>query len=109
MATLSSMTARRNTREERPSVKRDDRVARAGPSSCSASGTRQAITHFRAALQIVPGMRDALFSLGWTYSLVDNRDEAQRFLKKFVDVAGQDAPANYVKAAQDRLGELSVN
>ncbi len=69
----------------------------------------QAIGHFRSALQIVPGMRDALFSLGWTYSLVDNRDEAQRFLKKFVDVAGQDAPANYVKAAQDRLGELSVN
>ncbi len=69
----------------------------------------QAIEHFRAALEIVPGMRDALFSLGWTYSLVDNREEARRYLKKFVDVAGRDAPAHYVKAAQDRLGELSVN
>lgn len=69
----------------------------------------QAIEHFRAALEIVPGMRDALFSLGWTYSLVDNREEARRYLKKFVDVAGRDAPAHYIKAAQDRLGQLSVN
>lgn len=69
----------------------------------------QAIRHFRSALEIVPGMRDALFSLGWTYSLVDNREEARRFLKKFVDIAGGDAPEHYVKAARDRLGELSVN
>ncbi|MEM9069477.1 MAG: tetratricopeptide repeat protein [Myxococcota bacterium] len=69
----------------------------------------QAITHFRSALEIVPGMQDALFSLGWTYALVDNREEARRYLKKFVEVGGAEAPAHYMKAAQDKLGELSVN
>ena len=69
----------------------------------------KAIDEFKAALEIVPGMRDALFSLGWAYSLTDEREEARRFLKKFVDVAGGDAPSHYVKAARDRLGELSVN
>lgn len=69
----------------------------------------QAIEQFRAALAIVPGMRDALFSIGWTYALNDNREEARRFLKKFVDVAGSDAPPHYLKAARDRLGELGVN
>jgi len=68
-----------------------------------------AIGEFRAALEIVPGMRDALFSLGWTYALTDNREEARRFLKKFIDVAGADAPPHYRKAAQDKLGELGVN
>jgi tetratricopeptide (TPR) repeat protein len=65
-----------------------------------------AIEEFRAALRILPGMRDALFSLGWTYSLVGNRVEARRFLEKFVEVAGADAPAHYTKAARDRLAEL---
>ena len=69
----------------------------------------QAIEHFRAALEIVPGMRDALFSLGWTYSLTENREEPRRYLKKFVEIAGADAPPHYLKAARDRLGELSVN
>lgn len=68
-----------------------------------------AIEEFKAALEIVPGMRDALFSLGWAYSMTDEREEARRFLKKFVDVAGGDAPSHYVKAARDRLGELGVN
>lgn len=66
----------------------------------------QAISEFKAALNVVPGMRDALFSLGWTYNLVGNKEEAKRFLKKFVDVAGSEAPAHYVKAAQDKLNEL---
>ena len=65
-----------------------------------------AVNEFRAALEVIPGMRDALFSLGWTYALTDNREEARRYLRKFVDVAGEDAPAHYVKAAQDRLSEL---
>jgi hypothetical protein len=60
----------------------------------------------RAALAIVPGMRDALFALGWTYSLVDNREEARRYLQKFVDVAGPDTPAHYTQAAQSRLAAL---
>ena len=66
----------------------------------------QAIEEFRAALDIEPGMRDALFSLGWTYSLQNQREEARRFLKKFVDVAGAEAPPHYLKAARDRLSEL---
>lgn len=66
----------------------------------------QAVGEFKAALDVVPGMRDALFSIGWTYNLVGNKEEAKRFLKKFVDVAGSEAPAHYVKAAQDKLNEI---
>jgi len=66
----------------------------------------EAITEFRSALEIEPGMRDTLFSIGWTYSLQNNRDEARRFLKKFVDVAAAEAPPHYLKAAQDRLNEM---
>jgi len=67
----------------------------------------EAVQQFRAALDVVPGMRDALFSLGWTYELQGNREEAKRYLKKFVDVAGADAPAHYVKAARDKLSEMA--
>ena len=66
----------------------------------------EAIAEFRAALEISPGIPDTLFSIGWTYSLQQNRDEARRYLKKFVDVAGTEAPRHYVKAAQDRLNEM---
>lgn len=69
-----------------------------------------AIKEFRAALDIVPGMPDALFSLGWTYSQdPKQREEAQRFLKKYLTVAGDDAPAHYVKAAQTKLSDLAAN
>lgn len=66
----------------------------------------QAVAEFQAALGIVPGMPDALFSLGWTYSLQNNDEEAKRYLKKFLMMASADAPENYVKAARDRLAEL---
>ncbi len=66
----------------------------------------RAIAEFRAALAVIPTMRDALFALGWTYSLVDNREEARRYLQKFVDVAGPDTPAHYTQAAQSRLSAL---
>ncbi len=66
-----------------------------------------AVREFRAALEVVPGMRDALFSLGWTYELQGNREEAKRYLKKFVDIAGAEAPAHYVKAARDKLAEMA--
>ncbi len=64
----------------------------------------RAIQEFRAALAIHPGMTDALFSLGWTYALQGNDEEAKRFLKKFLNSG--DAPAHYVKAARDKLYEL---
>lgn len=65
-----------------------------------------AVEQFRAALEIEPAMREALFSLGWTYGLQNNREEARRYLKRYIDLAGEDAPAHYLKAAQDRLGQL---
>jgi tetratricopeptide (TPR) repeat protein len=65
-----------------------------------------AIQQFRAALDIVPSMRDSQFALGWTYALQNNRDEARRHLKQYIDSAGADAPRHYVKAAQDRLTSL---
>jgi tetratricopeptide (TPR) repeat protein len=66
-----------------------------------------AVREFKAALAVVPGMRDALFSLGWTYQLQGNREEAKRYLQKFVDVAGAEAPAHYVKAARDKIAEMA--
>ena len=66
-----------------------------------------AVTEFKAALSVVPGMHDALFSLGWTYMLQGNQEEAKRFLKKFVDVAGPEVPSHYVKAARDKLSEMA--
>jgi len=66
----------------------------------------EAAQEFRAALEITPGMRDAVFSLGWTYALQGNKEEAKRYLKKFLSVAG-DAPEHYQKAARDKLSELS--
>lgn len=66
----------------------------------------QAVAEFREALSIEPGMQEAMFSLGWTYALQDNRDEARRYLKRYVDAATGTAPAHYLKAAQDRLTQL---
>lgn len=65
-----------------------------------------AVAEFQSALAIVPGMPDALFSLGWTYALQGNDEEAKRYLDKYVMMAGTDAPDHYVKAARDRLAEL---
>lgn len=65
-----------------------------------------AIAEFRKALDIAPGMQEALFSLGWTYTLVGNKEDGRRYLKKFVDLAGEQTPAHYVKAARDKIAEL---
>jgi tetratricopeptide (TPR) repeat protein len=67
----------------------------------------EAIKEFRTALDVVPGMRDALFSLGWAYLIKGEDDEAKRFLSKFIEVAGNDAPAHYVKAARDTLNKMA--
>ncbi|MBX3270937.1 MAG: tetratricopeptide repeat protein [Sandaracinaceae bacterium] len=66
----------------------------------------RAVEEFRAALRLVPTLREALFALGWTYSLQDNREEARRFLRQYVDNAGAEAPPHYLKAARDRLNLL---
>lgn len=65
-----------------------------------------AVREFQAALRLMPSLREALFALGWTYSLQDNREEARRYLQRYVDTAGGDAPQHYVKAARDRLASL---
>ncbi|MGB0678514.1 MAG: tetratricopeptide repeat protein [Polyangiales bacterium] len=67
----------------------------------------KAVEHFRQAVKILPGMQDALFSLGWTYSLQDRRQEARRYLQRFVEVAGAQTEAHYIQAAKDRLAELN--
>ncbi|MCA9605843.1 MAG: tetratricopeptide repeat protein [Myxococcales bacterium] len=65
-----------------------------------------AVEEFRSALRLMPSLREALFALGWTYSLQDNREEARRFLRQYVDNAGAEAPPHYLKAARDRLNLL---
>lgn len=65
-----------------------------------------AVEEFQAALRIDSSMTDTLFSLGWTYSLQNNRGEARRYLRRYVEAASGNAPEHYLKAARDRLGEL---
>jgi tetratricopeptide (TPR) repeat protein len=45
-----------------------------------------AVREFRAALDVVPGMRDALFSLGWTYDLMGNKEEAIRLGRHAIEL-----------------------
>jgi tetratricopeptide (TPR) repeat protein len=66
-----------------------------------------AVEQFQASLRIQQ-TPEALFSLGWTYGLQNNRTEARRFLKRYIDAAGPDAPEHYMKAAQDRLQQLDA-
>lgn len=66
-----------------------------------------AIREFRAALEMVPGMREALFSLGWAYFMKGDKEEGSRYLKKFLEVAGSDTPSHYVSAAQRKLADLN--
>ena len=65
-----------------------------------------AVEQFQAALRLMPSLREAVFALGWTYSLQDNREEARRYLQQYVDTSSGDAPAHYLKAARDRLTSL---
>lgn len=65
-----------------------------------------AVEQFQSALRLMPSLTEALFALGWTYSLQDNREEARRYLQRYVDSSGGQAPAHYLKAARDRLTDL---
>lgn len=66
----------------------------------------RAIAEFRRALEIVPGMPEALFSLGWLYSLRNEPEAARKYLTLFVSAAGTRMPPHYVSAAKGRLAEL---
>ena len=68
----------------------------------------EAVGAYRDALEIMPGMGDALFSIGWTYSLMDNREEASRYLEMYVNSAGANAPEHYVRAARTKLDQLGM-
>lgn len=69
---------------------------------------QEAVSEFRRALEIDPRQHDTLFSLGWTYALMDQREDARLYLKKFVNSAkGNEAiRQDYIKAAQDKLYEF---
>ncbi len=66
---------------------------------------QEAIGSYRRALGIVPSLRNALFSLGMAYVATGDREEAKRYLSRFVGMSGG-APAHYIQAAQSQLSEL---
>ncbi|MCP4675421.1 MAG: tetratricopeptide repeat protein [Deltaproteobacteria bacterium] len=66
-----------------------------------------AIKEFRAALELKPGMEDAMFSLGWSYSYV-NPENAKIWLGKFMASASQKTRPDYLAAAAARLAEIEV-
>jgi tetratricopeptide (TPR) repeat protein len=66
-----------------------------------------AIKEFRQALELKPGMEDAMFSLGWSYSYV-NPENAKIWLNKFVQSASQNTRGDYLAAASSRLAEIEV-
>ena len=61
-----------------------------------------AISEFRAALGWCRACATRC-SLGWTSPFAGQQGRGQRYLQKFVDGAGAEAPAHYVKAARDKL------
>jgi tetratricopeptide (TPR) repeat protein len=65
-----------------------------------------AIREFDAALEIVPGMPDALFSAGQAYYAQGDREQAKIKFKKFVEGAGANARADHLKVARDRVSEM---
>lgn len=69
---------------------------------------QEAVSEFRRALEIDSRQHDTLFSLGWTYALMDQREDARLYLKKFVNSAkgNEQIRPDYVKAAQDKLYEF---
>jgi tetratricopeptide (TPR) repeat protein len=66
-----------------------------------------AVKEFRQALEMKPGMEDAIFSLGWAYSYV-NKENAKIWLEKFVEQANQKTRPDYLSAASARLAEIQL-
>lgn len=64
-----------------------------------------AVAAFKQALEMVPNMEDAMFSLGWTYSYV-NKENAKIWLEKFLASASQKTRSDYLAAARARLSEI---
>ena len=75
----------------------------------------QATTEFKKAIDLEPGLYDALYNAGMTYSDWydeahgnDHKERAREYLQKFVANGGsKDGGFGYVKAANDKLYALS--
>jgi len=67
-----------------------------------------AISEYKRAIELDPSKQDALFSLGWALAETGEREEARRYLTKYVEVAGADGPDHYLRAARDRIAELET-
>jgi tetratricopeptide (TPR) repeat protein len=74
----------------------------------------QATAEFKKALEIEPGLTNALYNAGMTYSdwfdqsaSSDHKQRAVEYLQKFVTTAGSKDGGGYVKAANDKLYALS--
>jgi tetratricopeptide (TPR) repeat protein len=65
-----------------------------------------AIEEYKTALRIIPSMAEVLFSLGWCYAEIDERDEAKRYLRRFIEAAGPDSPGHVKQAAQNKISQL---
>jgi len=65
-----------------------------------------AIEEYRSALRIIPTMSEVLFSLGWCYAELDERDDARRYLRRFLETAGPDIPGHVKQAAQNKIAQL---
>jgi tetratricopeptide (TPR) repeat protein len=64
-----------------------------------------AVKAFREALEMKPGMEDAMFSLGWSYSYT-NPENAKIWLNKFMQSVNQKTRPDYMAAASARLAEI---
>jgi tetratricopeptide (TPR) repeat protein len=65
-----------------------------------------AIEEYKTALRIIPSLAEVLFSLGWCYAEIDERDEAKRYLRRFMEAAGPETPGHVKQAAQNKISQL---
>lgn len=66
----------------------------------------KAAAQLKMAIDIKPGMEDALFSLGWTYAQMGSKENARIYLERFIKQAGEETPQEYVAAAQSKIYEF---
>ena len=68
----------------------------------------EAVKEFRAALDLNGDMFRALYNLGMTYKMMDDKKNAKEWLKRFTTTAGSRGGADLMKAAQDALYQLDA-
>ncbi len=67
-----------------------------------------AVKEFRAALDLNGDMFRALYNLGMTYKMMDDKKNAKEWLKRFTTTAGSRGGPDLMKAAQDALYQLDA-